>query len=97
MTKVPDYIIRLVVEQEMLEKKANKLNAFTQTDTFEKLPIMERLLLLGQLNAMQAYNNFLYLRISLIPTVDGENDDITNIDHDPIYGSLSDPQPQGDD
>lgn len=62
---VPEYQQRVIDEQAELAKKANALTAFFSTDTFEKLPDVEKELLGKQLAYMASYNYVLKTRISI--------------------------------
>lgn len=56
------YKQRLQIEYYELQEKVVKLQAFVNTDSYDKLEELQRLYLLGQLAAMKAYLNYLHLR-----------------------------------
>lgn len=56
------YIQRLHIEYYDLQEKVVKLQAFLNTESYDKLEELQRLYLLGQLASMKAYLNYLHLR-----------------------------------
>lgn len=56
------YIQRLHLEYYDLQEKVVKLQAFVTTDSYSKLCELQRLYLLGQLDSMKSYLNYLHLR-----------------------------------
>lgn len=56
------YIQRLQLEYRDLLDKVTKLQAFVNTESYDKLDELQRLYLLGQLSSMKAYLNYLRLR-----------------------------------
>ena len=59
-----DYQQRVVEEQQVLEEKLEKLNAFNQSDKFQDLNSVDQNLLLIQAGVMYTYNETLKARIS---------------------------------
>ena len=59
-----DFKTRLVAEQEELEDKLNKLNAFNQSQKVNEIDPIQKDLLLIQAGAMYTYNECLKARIS---------------------------------
>ena len=57
------YKQRLQIEYYELQEKVVKLQAFVNTESYDKLEELQRLYLLGQLASMKAYLNYLHLRI----------------------------------
>ena len=57
------YIQRLHIEYYELQEKLAKLDAFVNTESYDKLEELQRLYLLGQLASMKSYLNYLHLRI----------------------------------
>ena len=57
------YKQRLQIEYYELQEKVVKLQAFVNTDSYDKLEELQRLYLLGQLASMKAYLNYLHLRL----------------------------------
>lgn len=56
---------RVIDEKAELDGRAAKLDDFCISDTFMTLPVVEKRLLIKQLNAMLAYSEILEDRISL--------------------------------
>ena len=56
------YKQRLQIEYYELQEKVVKLQAFVNTESYDKLEELQRLYLLGQLASMKAYLNYLHLR-----------------------------------
>lgn len=56
------YQQRLQLEYYDLQEKVVKLQAFVNTESYDKLEELQRLYLLGQLASMKAYLNYLHLR-----------------------------------
>lgn len=59
------YIARMVEEQVALTEKLAKLRMFLETQTFSALPLVERILLVTQREAMDIYEKSLGQRIEL--------------------------------
>ena len=57
------YVQRLHIEYYELQEKVVKLQAFVNTESYDKLEELQRLYLLGQLASMKAYLNYLHLRL----------------------------------
>jgi len=62
--EMQDYQQRVVDEQIELNEKLVKLIQFSTTETYRKLPVVDRDLLIEQQGAMAAYNNILGDRIA---------------------------------
>ena len=58
--------VRLVNEQFDLQEKISKLKPFIESENFNKIDDSHQKLLMGQLDAMERYNNILVERLSLL-------------------------------
>lgn len=58
------FVDRMREERNQLEERIRKALEFTKSDTYRTLSSTERYLLEGQIASMQAYFNFLQLRIN---------------------------------
>lgn len=61
-----NFLTRLVNEQNELNKKISKLNNFTETLLFTKLPPVQKSCLLIQLKAMETYSECLKQRLAFL-------------------------------
>lgn len=60
-----DIKAELEAERQEIQEKAERLQKFTQTDTFKALPYAERRLMAEQFNIMASYIDCLSARISI--------------------------------
>lgn len=61
-----EFKTRLIVEQEDLENRFKKLNAFINSEKFESIPKEQQTLLTIQAGAMNTYNLVLKARLDLL-------------------------------
>lgn len=64
-----DFLDRLILEQEELETKLNKLNAFNDSKKANDIDPIQKNLLIIQAGAMYTYNECLKYRINLLKGV----------------------------
>ena len=63
MSNLPPFIQRLIEELVQLFDRVNKLRAFTDTDGFKKLDVIDQYVLHEQLNHMNIYLSILVRRL----------------------------------
>ena len=63
MTNLPSFIQRLIEEKDQLFDRVSKLRAFTDTDGFKKLDVIDQCVLHEQLNHMNIYLSILVRRL----------------------------------
>lgn len=65
MDELPDYLVRMHDEFNVLDSRIEKLDKFIGTDKFNKLTELQQNLLVAQSHSMKSYRDILNMRIKM--------------------------------